>query len=205
MTHRKARKGRGKRKGGRYERSLCKRLSLWWSELEREDLFDRSSGSGSSATVNSRRGKQMTQRAGDISANGREGSSLLALFTVEAKHYKNLAVAQVVFRGTGKLVEFWKQTRKQTQPGRAPMLVACQDRQPELLVTNTDGADMLERTAGRRLRIAVLPRLDAQVIPFADVLLHVPARTLRSNNKDRIKLTLAADRAHGKKRRTHHE
>jgi hypothetical protein len=147
----------------------------------------------------------MTQRAGDISANGREGASLLALFTIEAKHYNNLAVAQVVFRGTGKLVEFWKQARQQTQPGRAPMLVACQDRQPELLVTNTDGVDMLCRTAGKRLSVAVLPKLDAHVLLFADVLTEVDARALRSNFKQRIKQTLASDRAHGKKRRSDHQ
>ena len=45
------RKGGGKEKGSSFERLVCKRMSMWLSKGERDDLFWRSAMSGGRATV----------------------------------------------------------------------------------------------------------------------------------------------------------
>lgn len=53
----KMRRGGGAAKGSAYERELCKRISFWFSGGETEDLFWRTSGSGSRATNRRRLGQ----------------------------------------------------------------------------------------------------------------------------------------------------
>jgi hypothetical protein len=77
----KKRKGRGSRKGGSFERKLCKVLSLWWHG-EREDIFWRSAGSGSRATV----GKKILTGHGDICAVDKCGDALCKFLVIEAKN-----------------------------------------------------------------------------------------------------------------------
>lgn len=75
----------GKSKGGTFERKLCVDLSEWWSGGERDDIFWRTSGSGSRGTARSKRGKSTHGQYGDIQAVDPLGAPLMALFTIEAK------------------------------------------------------------------------------------------------------------------------
>jgi hypothetical protein len=78
----------GKQKGGSYEREICKRLSLWWTqdlEEPRDDIFWRTSQSGGRATTRSKKGKKTCNSAGDICAIDNIGQPFLDVFVLEVK------------------------------------------------------------------------------------------------------------------------
>lgn len=72
------------KKGGKFERDLCRQLSVWWSDGQANDWFWRSAGSGAMATVRSRRGGRQND-AGDLRAMDPQGQGLVDLFCIEAK------------------------------------------------------------------------------------------------------------------------
>jgi len=81
----KKRKGRGMKKGSNYERKICKRLSLWWTDNERDDIFWRTSGSGARATQRSKKKKSTYGQYGDVQAIDPIGEPLIKLLTIEIK------------------------------------------------------------------------------------------------------------------------
>ena len=72
-------------KGGDFEREICKRLSMWWTGGQRDDVFWRSSQSGGRATQRAKSGKATYGSYGDIAAVDPIGEPLLKLFTIELK------------------------------------------------------------------------------------------------------------------------
>lgn len=73
------------KKGSSFERHICKQLSLWWSNGEREDIFWRSSQSGGRATQRSKKGKTTFGSYGDVAAVDPIGAPLIKMFTIELK------------------------------------------------------------------------------------------------------------------------
>lgn len=139
-----------KQKGGEFERSVCKKLSLWLTHGKRQDCLWRSAMSGGRATVNRKRGIANKTQCGDISAVSPEGHKLTDLFVIECKSYRNLDIAQGLILGRGKLAEFWKELRVEAKAAnKEPLLIAKQSRFETLLVTTYVGADVLGlRTSG---------------------------------------------------------
>src|SRR3954464_11883516 len=76
-------------KGASFERDLCKRLSLWWTDGERDDVFWRTSQSGGRATSRTKKGKKTKNSYGDICAVDPIGQPLLDLITFEVKRGYN--------------------------------------------------------------------------------------------------------------------
>lgn len=79
-------------KGSAFEREICKRLSLWWTQdlpEPRDDIFWRSSNSGGRATVRGKRGKKTANQYGDIAATDPIGLPLLQFVTIELKRGYN--------------------------------------------------------------------------------------------------------------------
>ena len=79
----------GSSKGSDYERETCRKLSVWWSEEDRDDLFWRSAGSGAMAKTRSKIGKSTFGQYGDIQAVDPKGQLLLDTFTMELKRGYN--------------------------------------------------------------------------------------------------------------------
>lgn len=79
-------KGQSKSKGTQYERDICKKLSLWWTNGKRNDIFWTTSGSGSRAT---RATKMKAKQFGDVCAIDPKGDHLIDLFTIELKRGYN--------------------------------------------------------------------------------------------------------------------
>jgi len=77
--------GRGHRKGSSFERKICKKLSLWWTGSERDDVFWRTAGSGARAKVRSKKGKGTFGQYGDIQAVDPIGQPLLDVCSIELK------------------------------------------------------------------------------------------------------------------------
>lgn len=72
-------------KGARFERELCKKLSLWWTAGKRDDVFWRSAGSGGMATNRAKRGGSAYGQHGDIQATDPVGKPLMDAFCIELK------------------------------------------------------------------------------------------------------------------------
>jgi hypothetical protein len=78
-------KRRSPKKGGAFERLICKQLSLWWTAGERDDIFWRTAGSGARATTRSKRGRGTKNQYGDVQATDPIGQPLIDLCTIEIK------------------------------------------------------------------------------------------------------------------------
>lgn len=73
-------------KGSEFERQVCKDLSIWWTgDIDKDDVFWRSSNSGGRATARARKGKKTYGHEGDIAATDPIGEPLLKFFTIEVK------------------------------------------------------------------------------------------------------------------------
>ncbi len=128
------RPGGGKQKGAQFEREICKRLSLWVSDGEREDVFWRSAMSGGRATVQHRKGVDVRQ-GGDICAVAPEGHILCDEFFIECKYVKDLGFGTFIVNGTGKLRDFWlKCLEESARHKKSPMLIAKQNGWPTIVI-----------------------------------------------------------------------
>lgn len=123
-------------KGGAFEREICKRLSLWWSEGKRDDIFYRTSASGARWTARKKAGKSTANEHGDMGYTDPSGKKLCDRWIVEMKtgYAKRRTVSGRtqwcvldILDGTEKaptLVEFWNQvTEGAAYTGREPVLI----------------------------------------------------------------------------------
>ena len=78
-------KRRSPKKGGVFERLICKQLSLWWSNGKRDDIFWRTAGSGARATARANVGRRTVNEYGDVHATDPIGQPLIDLCTIELK------------------------------------------------------------------------------------------------------------------------
>lgn len=102
-------------KGSSYERELCKQLSLWWTNGDREDIFWRSSGSGARAKVRGRAGRATAGQHGDMAATDPIGAPFIEVFTVEIKRgYSEHTVQDMLDRGVDGGVQEWERFFSQT-------------------------------------------------------------------------------------------
>jgi len=74
-----------KGKGSSFEREIAVKLSLWWSEGKRDDVFFRSSNSGGRFTVRNKVNKDTFLGSGDIVASDPSGKPLMDKWSIEAK------------------------------------------------------------------------------------------------------------------------
>jgi hypothetical protein len=129
--------GYGKQKGGSFEREICKKLSLWISNNERDDLYWRSAMSGGRASVQFKKGKINKTQLGDISSIDSEGEILTNNWVVECKSYKNLHVDSLIF---GKPIKdsiygYWNTLYNLcVQTNKRPLLIAKQNGKPTLML-----------------------------------------------------------------------
>lgn len=124
-----------KAKGSAFEREVCKALSRWVTNGEREDVFWRSAMSGGRATV--ARGK--VRQCGDITAVAEEGYEFASRWYVECKHVKKLGLDQFLIKSTGPLAKFWKiAVREAKKHERNPLMIAKQNGWPVLVISHRD-------------------------------------------------------------------
>lgn len=152
-------------KGTRFEREVCKALSLWISQGTREDVFWRSAMSGGRATVRAKMGIQLRAQAGDISPISALGEVLLDRFVLECKAYKDLDVLQGIVKDNGILHGFWKTHRLLgTAFSRIPMLIARQNMMPTFCLMPHYALQSFQLSEDHV--VAILPRWDCVMILF---------------------------------------
>lgn len=76
-------RGGGGKKGGKYEKEICEKLSLWWGK--QDDIFYKTHGSGSRATVRSKLGKETRGMHGDVGAVDGRGRKFTKICIVSIK------------------------------------------------------------------------------------------------------------------------
>jgi hypothetical protein len=106
----KKRKTHGGAKGGTFERAFSKKLSLWFTRGQREDVFWRSSNSGGRATVRSRKAKTTMGQYGDISATDPIGQPLIKALTFELKFGYNKETVNNLFANQSSQYYDWIST-----------------------------------------------------------------------------------------------
>jgi hypothetical protein len=133
-----------KAKGSSFERSVCRSLSLWLSDGERDDLLWRSSMSGGRATVQLAKGRVNLSQSGDVSAIGQGAYEFCERTFVEIKHYRALQIDRWMLCGTGNLAKFWSRAVEEADKyGKRPLLVVRQNYYPTLAITDAS-ADVFD-------------------------------------------------------------
>lgn len=168
------RRGSGsKQKGASYERSVCQRLSMWVSNLTREDCFWRSAMSGGRATLKSRKnsGIGFGAQAGDITPTHALGLKLCELFVIDAKHYADFKTERQIFGRRSDLLREWKKLRETARSCKKQAMLVCrQNRRPEIIVVSPKGLEILEK-GGILKPTCVFPRNKMNIVLFRDMLM----------------------------------
>jgi len=161
----------GKQKGAAFERECCKKLSLWLSKGQRDDLLWRSAMSGGRATIALARGRQAANQAGDISTVSAFGAVLVDRFVIECKAYRDLNMFGLL-TGRGNLCDFWEILRSQAEEAKKnPMLIAKQNQRPVILLLDDRGTSLLR---AKGFVLVNVPRLHMNVLLFEDFLKLAP-------------------------------
>jgi hypothetical protein len=137
--------GGGKGKGSGFERKVCVTLSRFVDPGGEDTIFWRSAMSGGRATVQGRKGIANKTQLGDITCVHEKGAFLTEMFVIECKFYGNLDLVAFLFKGKGKLREFWDVLVKQADKhGKNPLLIARQNRLDTLMLTTEKGKACLK-------------------------------------------------------------
>ena len=161
--------GGGKNKGAQFERDICRSLSLWISNGERQDLFWRSAMSGGRATLGLRKGDVLKSQAGDISSIDMLGHHFLETFLIEVKFYKDLELNALIKYNRGSLVNFWDKTVDDAKSfHKKPILIAKQNYSPIFMGMERGGVKLFEEhTEGTGLLpLGIFPDLGLELYSF---------------------------------------
>lgn len=127
------------RKGAGFERTVAKRLSLWLSCGERDDLLWRTAMSGGRATLQRQKGKRASAQAGDIGSIDEASSWFTQRFFVEAKHLKDMNLTSFILKRQGILYNNLKKARGEAEEeGKSLFFVAKQNNYPDFLMVEED-------------------------------------------------------------------
>jgi hypothetical protein len=141
--------GGGKRKGGAFERDICKLLSLWLTRGKRTDLFWRSAMSGGRTTVARKRG-ELVRQFGDVCAVAEEGHRLTDRWYIECKHVKVIGLVPFLLSGRGPLAQYWETAVVDAiRHGRRPMLIVRQNLLPTLVLIHAPEPDAARARVNR--------------------------------------------------------
>ena len=163
------RTGGGKGKGSAFEREVCRRLSLWLSQGQRDDLLWRSAMSGGRATVQFRQGKMNLTQSGDVSAVGQGAFEFCERVFTECKYYRALQIDRGIICGTGSLVKFWEKAVEEAfKYNKQPLLIAKQNLYPPLAIVKI-AAPGMSGVFSDSEPLFILPTWGAHVYLFDEV------------------------------------
>jgi hypothetical protein len=171
--------GGGSQKGAAWEREACRRLSLWITKGERDDLLWRTAMSGGRATIQFRKGLINKSQVGDIGAIDAIGERLLLRHVViECKFRRKVDLALGILRQRGLLWKWWaKACSEATTAARQPMMIVRENNTPTLLLITMEGAKRLHILGhGYLFRLRAWPS-EPLVMLFDDVVPLLPKRS----------------------------
>lgn len=133
-----------KEKGNRYEREIARKLSVWISEGRNRNLLWRSDSSGARATTSK---EKLSNQAGDIAPDSKEGYDFIDKFYVECKHYKNIGLENLIWRSNKQenVLTWWRRYTKEADKYNKILLLICkQNNKPDLLFVTKQFIDLFE-------------------------------------------------------------
>jgi len=149
-----------KSKGNAYERKVCRELSIWWSEGERDDLFWKTSNSGGRATTRAKGGKKTVNSHGDIAATDLSAQPLIDLITFEIKRgYNKFSIQDLMDKpnkaAEQKYEEWFRKVGASRVLAGTPywMLIAQRDRRESLLFIPNQLYNKLDYIASRKVKL----------------------------------------------------
>jgi hypothetical protein len=164
----KGKKPVGGDKGSSFERKMCKRLSLWWTDGERNDVFWRGKGSGSRFT----QGGGSRHTSGDMVADDPIGQPLVNWFNFEFKHYRDFNLFEAVEppTKTGKVRRFWAQTCTDAEKAdKEPILICKRDLRDPYLFIHKRFRHLLAGTGSPKVRYVLWDDIMiCQLFPFLE-------------------------------------
>ena len=156
-----------KSKGSTFERVICKKLSLWWTNGKRVDIFWRSAGSGAMATTAHRSGSSRANMEGDISYSDAIGKPLIDMFCIELKSgYGDWNVTDLIESNQKETVfeKFWNQASESALHSNAlPMLIYHKDRKNTMVAINLEAKTMLKKQVIARHSLFDIPYFNIRV------------------------------------------
>jgi len=143
-------KGGGKRKGGAFEREMCRALSLLVTKGKRDDVFWRTdSGARQTQAAKGKKAVALSHVAGDVVAVHELGYAFVAHWYVEMKSYRNLQLPQFILNGEGFIAKVWDDTCvKSSRLRKSPMLILKQNQFRPFVVMTWKQARPLVDTGG---------------------------------------------------------
>lgn len=129
-------------KGSTFERDIARKLSLWWTDGDRDDVFWRTSQSGGRASVRAKKGQKTHGSYGDIAAVDPIGEPLIQTVTIELKRgYKKWSFLDIMDKSPKAALQtfekFWKQVKEDSKNAGTPysMIIFKRDRREPCVVT----------------------------------------------------------------------
>ena len=122
-----------KQKGNNFEREIAKKLSRWITNDERDDILDRSHGSGLKSTVTG-----SPVQAGDICAVHKLGFPFVNKYIVECKNRRDYRLQDLIYwRERSRIIKDWRKLLRECKNfNRIPLFIIKNFRCPTLLGTN---------------------------------------------------------------------
>ena len=172
-------KGGGHSKGADFERYICKKLSLWWTQdydNPRDDIFWRTAGSGARATMRSKRHMSTCGGYGDIMSIDPVGKDLTDACCFELKRGYSPDLFAWFKKGSNDLIQAWEQCVRSAKQAHArfPVLIFKPDRQPIFMMSSTRLLLPFCSLLSEHPRISIFP-LDCTVCLFERFLADVSA------------------------------
>lgn len=133
--------GGGKTKGRTFERLICKKLSIWITRGERDDILEPSILSGGRATNQYKKTGSVdtAHQSGDIAMSHAAAQGFINNFSIECKHYKDMGLDAMFFyepkksisRNTTGLIGWWIQCSGDAiRVNKHPLLIVQQNNRP---------------------------------------------------------------------------
>lgn len=147
-----------KEKGNSFEREVAKKLSLWWSNNNRIDLFWRINSSGARHTcMRSKYNIDLYNQDGDITSTHPLSMIFCECFMVECKFYKDIKLWTVFTdSSTINIRIWWKIAReKAAASSKNVFLVVKQNGKPVIVIVDERTGKHVSENCGVRERITM--------------------------------------------------
>lgn len=123
---------KGKQKESSFVSLISSKLSNWICP-GRDDLLWKTSGSGSRFTIRSSKGLITENQSGDLTMTSSIAESLVKVFSIELKHYKEINIWSLITGSKEGICSFWEQTlRDSNLSKKLPFLIIRQNYKPVL-------------------------------------------------------------------------
>lgn len=169
-----------KAKGSDFERLMCKRISLWLSGGESEDLIWRNKGQPNRRI----QGRRRLEQFGDAHAISGAAEWFMSRYNIEFKNVAELDLLEQVDKPKKKeslIITHWKQcTYDAEETGRRPMLIQKRSFGEPFIMAEMFLADSLDVPRSKRIDFVDHAGKDVTIFPFV-VMEDRPAELVRED------------------------